>query len=101
VCRKYVFVHNMDTERRKSLKSRKTMYIKPNYETNAHVRSILRLKSMLQKSVLKLWTTFNTYLGHYTLCRAILQMLRFVKQEYKHSCSLCRANVSHWMLKLN
>ena len=69
------------------------MYIKPIYETNAHERSIL--KSMLQKLLLKLWTTFDTYLGHYILCRGILQMLRFVKQEYKHHCYLCRATVRH------
>jgi hypothetical protein len=57
LCHKYIFVHNMDTERRKSLKSRKIMHIKHIYETNAQVRSILRVKSMLQELVLKLWTT--------------------------------------------
>ena len=59
------------------------MCIKPIYETKAHVRSIL--KSMLQKLVWKLWTTFSTYLGHYILYRGIIQMLCFVTQGKKTS----------------
>jgi hypothetical protein len=73
------------------------MCIKSIYETDTQVRAIF--KSMLQKLVLKTWTAFSTCLGHYTLFRVILKMLRFGKREYKHHCSLGKETLRHWVFR--